>query len=200
LSSLCLPVRIGPDAAVQRFNKRKLKNLYGLLAREIRIAAPDDSASRRPPFIERLWLPAYAVLVHTRLREKENRVWTSVDGLSGYFAFLDDINLLKSTEPTEDAFPPTVTPDQAEKAARRGLLQFILRQRGQLNKPVIDAVEEIRLYHFPVWVLYRRHLRNRIDLQVLDAFTGSPGGAKMRVAVINALIDAHKQRQPAEEP
>ena len=194
MTALCLPSLIGADSAVQRFSKRKLRNLYGLFARRIHIAEPGISASRTPPFIERLWLPAYAVCVHSKLREKESHTWTSVDGLAGYFAFLDNTADLASRKLSEETFPPIVTHEQAEAAARKGLLQFILRQRGQFNKPTIDAVEEVRLYHFPVWVLYFHRFNRRVDIKVIDAYTGKPGGAKMRVGVLDALVAARARR------
>lgn len=194
MTLLCLPTRINAQEAIEKFNQRKLKNLYGLLLKDIRIAAPGEPLSRVPPFIERLWLPAYAVCVHSYLRDKENRVWTTVDGLAGYFMFFDGVHELQSRDLTEDAYPPSVSPEQAEAAARKGLLQYILRQRGQFNKPIIDAVEEIRLFHFPVWVLYFQRVGKQLDIKVLDAYTGSPGGAKMRVAVLEALMSARKNR------
>ena len=200
MTALCLPSLIGAEAAIQRFNERKLRNLYGLLARHIRIAAPDNPGSRKPPFIERLWLPAYAVCVHSQLRDKEIRTWTTVDGMAGYFAFLDSKEDLAPRELAEESFPPVVTRDQAEAAARRGLLQFIMRQRGQFNKPLIEAVGEIQLYHSPVWVLYFHSLTRRVDIKVLDAYTGKPGGAKMRVGVLDALIAARKQRLAGPAP
>lgn len=194
MTALCLPSLIGAEAAIQRFSERKLKNLYGLLARRIHVAEPNNPDSRTLPFIERLWLPAYAVCVHSQQRDKEIRTWTTVDGLAGYFAFLDNVNDLTERELTEDSFPPSVTREQAETSARRGLLQFVMRQRGQFNKPVIDGIDEVRLYHFPVWVLYFHRLTKRLDIKALDAYTGKPGGAKMRVGVLDALIAARNRR------
>jgi hypothetical protein len=58
-------------------------------------------------------------------------------------------------------------------------------------------VEEIRLYYLPVWVLYYRRQGTFLDIKVLDGHTGKPGGAKTRVAVLNALVAAKKSRQSA---
>jgi hypothetical protein len=195
---LCLPPRVSAQEAIEKFNQRKLRNLYGLLLKDIRVAAPGEPASRVPPFIERLWLPAYAVCVHAYLRDKESRVWTTVDGLAGYSMFMDNVHELELRDLSEDAYPPGVTPEQAEAAARKGLLQYILRQRGQFNKPIIDAVEEVRLFHRPVWVLYYHRVGKNLDIKALDAYSGAPGGAKMRVAVLDALMNARKTRLATE--
>ena len=108
------------------------------------------------------------------------------------FSFLDGIDDLATREVDEDAFSHNISSALAEEVARRGVLQYTLRQR-QFKRPVVEGVEEVRTYHFPVWVYYYRRLSRRIDIRVLDAYTGKPGGSRMRMAVINALIRARKE-------
>jgi len=192
-SLLCLPPRITGQEAARHFARPRLKNLYGLISRPVQIAEAGIPESRIPPFVECFWMPAYAICLHAVSSQKEHSLWTSVDGCSGHFSIFERIEQLATRELHEPAFPPSLVKEQATELARKGLLQFILRQRGQFNKPVVDRVEEIRLYYFPVWICYYRR-RRRLDIKVLDAYTGKSAGARMRVAVLNALASARKSR------
>jgi hypothetical protein len=113
----------------------------------------------------------------------------------GEFSLFEGIDELAPREPDGDWFPPAISETQAAELARKGLLKYVISQRGQLNKPVVDAVEETRLYHFPIWVYYFRRQGRFLDIKVLDARTGKSAGAKMRVAVLNALVAAKRSRQ-----
>ena len=137
-------------------------------------------------------MPAYAVGLCAVLRQKPGTVWTSVDGWSEQFSLFERVGELAVREVEGDDFPPRIGEPRALELARRGLFEIILRRRGQIGKPVIEAVEGIRLYHTPVWVCYRRR-RKRLDLEVLDGYTGDRAGAKTRVAVLDALIAVSKK-------
>jgi hypothetical protein len=189
---LCLPARIAGEQAARYFSRPGIGNLYGLLLRRVHIAP----ASRILPFVERLWLPAYAVRLHTASRETQMSVWTTVEGISGEFTMLECAGDLVDQELAEDCFPSSIDEEHAVELARKGMLRYVMAQRGQLNKPTVDAVEEVRPYHFAVWVYYYRRRRKFIDLKVLDAYTGKSAGAKMRVSVVNALVAAKRQREP----
>jgi len=195
---LCLPARVAGDQVARHFSRPRFRNLYGLLARPVRVAAAGTPSSRVPPFVERLWLPAYAVCLRATIRDNQKSVWASVEGVSGEFALLDCLDELVPRELDEDWFPPAISETQAAELARKGMLRYVMAQRGQWNKPTVDAVEEIRSYYFAVWVYYYRR-RKHLDLKVLDGYTGKSAGAKMRVSVINALIAAKQQRNPVEE-
>ena len=197
--SLCLPVGITGDQAARHFCRPRFLNLYGLLSKTVRVAVPGTPSSRVPPFVERLWLPAYAICLRTTTRDTRKSVWTSVEGISGEFTMLDCVDELAPRQLNEDWFPAGLDETQAVELARLGILKYVMVQRGQLNKPTVDAVEEVRPYHFAVWVYYYRRRRKFIDLKVLDGYTGKSAGAKMRVSVINALIAARQQRNPAEK-
>ncbi len=190
---LCLPPRISGEEAAQHFARPRFGNVYGLLAKPIRVAATGDPGSRVTPFVERLWMPAFAVRLRTMARGKNEWVWTAVDAWADDFSLFERIEQLTPCEPAEDAFPPLLDEVQAAERARKGLLQYILRRRGQTNKPVIEDVEAVQLYYYPLWVLYYRR-RGRIDLKVLDGYTGKPAGAKLRAAVVAAFIEARKRR------
>ena len=192
MNLLSLPINIGADRAIDHFQRRGYANLFGLLTRPVRVAVPQDAASRVMPFIELLWMPAYAVCLQTLKEDKSILVWTSVDGWSAIFSFLDGIADLDTREVAEQAFPLNASRALAEEVSRKSVLQYTLRQR-QFKRPVIESVKEVRTYHFPVWVYYYQRLSKRIDIRVLDAYTGKPGGSRMRMAVINALIAAKRE-------
>jgi hypothetical protein len=192
MTSLYLPARITGEQAARYFSRPRFRNLFGLLARPVHVATAGSPSARIPPFVELLWLPAHAVCLHTASKQGDRRVWTSVEGVSGEFTLFECVDDLASCEPDADWFPPTINEQRATELARTGLLKYVMAQRGQLNKPVVDAVEEIRLYHFPVWVLYYRRRGTFLDIKVLDGYTGKSAGAKMRIAVINALVAAKK--------
>lgn len=192
---LCLPARLDGGQAARLFRRPRFANLFGLLAPAIRVAVPDNVESRRPPFVERLWLPAYAARFRTVSRKGVKGVWTSIDAWGGQFALFDCIDDLEERELKEEYFSPGIDEAKAVDIGRRGLMRYILAQRGQIDKPVVEALDEIRRYLYPVWVLYRRRYRRHLDIIVLDARTGKPAGAKAKVAILNALVAKNKCKE-----
>ena len=191
----CLPVRNGATAAVGYFNRPRILNLYGLLSQAIRIADRDDTSTRALPYVERLWMPAYAVSFRTKLKEVLTHTWMSVDAWTEQVSFIDVVGDIAVAEVREPFFPPYLNELRAIEIARQRLMQFILRQRGQFNKPLIEGLHEVQLHHYPVWVFYFRRWNKSLDLKVFDAYTGKPGGAKMRAGVLNALVASRKARE-----
>ena len=200
MTSLCLPARIGGEQAARHFSRPRLRNLFGLLVRPAHVASPSDPTTRIPPFVERLWMSAYAVCLHAVSNQGDRQVWTSVEGISGEFTLLDCVDDLVPGIPDDNWFPPAFNEERAAELARKGLLKYVMAQRGQLNKPVVDAVVETRLYHFPIWVYYFRRQGRFLDIKVLDARTGKSAGAKMRVAVLNAFVAAKRSGQSIPAP
>ena len=188
----CLAVRISSERAAGFFERPRLLNLYGLLVKPTRVAKSGDRESRKLPFIECLWMGAYAVLVRTTVRGAESTVWTSVDGWSGDVTLFDAVVELAPCEKTGDFLAPDLDEKGAAAAARAGLQKHILRRRGQINKPIIQGVEQVILYYYPVWVYYYQRRRIYIDIKVFDAVTGKPAGAKVRVGVLNALVASRR--------
>ena len=196
MSSLCLPAHLDGKAAERFFRRPRFGNFFGLFALKARVAAPDTpAASRALPFLERLWLPAYAVRVHTTSPKGERSVWTAVEGINGEFSLLECDNELATRDLDGEIFPPAIDENRAGELARKGMMQYILSQRGQMNKPIADGIEEILPYHYPVWVCYYRRRGVFLDIKVLDARTGNSGGAKMRISVLQALVAAKNARK-----
>jgi hypothetical protein len=201
LTVYLLPARIEGEGAAKHFARRRFRNGFGLLAPSIRVAAAGTPSTRIPPFVERIWMPAYAICLRTISSKGGQDVWTSVEGISGTFSLFECVDELASCELDEDSFPPIIDEAAASELARHGLLRYIMSQRGQIDKPVVQAVMEVRPYHFPVWVYYfHRYSKQRIDLKVFDAYSGKSAGAKMRVSVLNALIAAKKSMSVSLPP
>lgn len=193
MTLFCLPGRLSGADAVAKINRPRLGNLYGLLSRPIRVHAPGDPSTRVPPFVERLWMPSYAFHFHAERAGKRGFVWAAIDAWSGAFAIIDNYDELQTLEIEEESFGPRIDEAAAAEMARKCLLQAALRQRGQFNKPIIGGLEDVRLFHTPVWVLYRRRRNRRIDIRVIDGHSGALAGAKTRAAVLDALIAASKR-------
>jgi hypothetical protein len=189
----CLAVRISSERAAGFFERPRLLNLYGLLVKPTRIAKRIDPESRNLPFLECLWMAAYAVLVRTTVRRAESKIWISADGWSGDVTLFDAVVELTPCEKTVDFLPPDLDETRAAEAARAGLQKYILRRRGQINKPIIEGVDQMLLYYYPVWVYYYRRRLSHIDIKVLDAVTAKPAGAKVRVGVLNALVESRRR-------
>ncbi|HOV73404.1 MAG TPA: hypothetical protein PK967_05470 [Candidatus Hydrogenedentes bacterium] len=190
---LGLPHPIGAERVANRIRRPRLRNSFGLLAPEVHVAVPGCPATRILPFLERLWMPAYAICLRTLSQKGSNAVWASVEAISGAFSLLDCAEDLAPVACDENCFPPVMEEARAVELARKGYLQYTLQQRGQANKPVVETIEAVLLYHFAVWVYYCRR-RGKIDISVFDGYTGKSAGAKMRIAVLDAFIAARKKR------
>ena len=175
------------------FGRTRFGNVFGLFAQKAVLAVQDDPATRTLPFIERLWLPSFAVRVHATSPKRGQSVWTAVEGINGDFSLLECDEELAERELDGDIFPAMIDETRIAALARKGAMLYILRQRGLLNKPVVDAVEEIRPYHYPVWVCYYRRRGIFLDVMAQDARTGRSGGPKMRISVLHALVARKKE-------
>lgn len=194
MTQLVLPARIDAQTAARAFTRPRWGNLFGLLAHRS-IILPEEA--RQPgalPRIELLWAPAYAIKLALTSRRGPSTTWVSVDACSGAFALFERADELAEAGLADaDSFPPALDEAAAIEAGRHGLLQYILRRRGQGDKPVVESVAQVILYYAPVWVLYYRRHRRYIDLALLDGYTGGPMGSRAKQAVVNALVAKHKR-------
>lgn len=196
---LGLPLRYTGEEAARIFNRPRLFNLYGLLCRKIAVAHKDQTGNRKPPFIELFWMPSYAIRMNALLRGEPGDVWVTVDGSGGHVQVLEDTRNFRKLDVEEEVFEPTISEQDAAVLGRKGLLHYTLRQR-RLYKPIVQSVEEITPFWYPVWVLYVPKRRGtKLDLKVLDGNTGRIGGVRVRVAAINALIALSKRNRAAAE-
>jgi hypothetical protein len=197
LTSLCLPANVGAQAAARYFSRPRIGNLFGMLAEPVHVAVAGDPSTRLLPFIERIWMPAFAVRVHAASKKTEHSVWTAVEGINGEFSMLECDQELAERELDGDVFSATIDETRVAALARKGMMHYVLIQRGLMNKPIVDGIEEIRPYHHPVWVCYYRRRNVFLDVMVQDARTGKSGGAKMRISVLHALVGRNKELRQA---
>ncbi len=194
-----LPARIDAQSAARGFTRPRWGNLFGLLAHRGILPPKHGQEPGALPRLERVWMPAYAILVALVSRRGPGTAWVSVDACSSAFALFERVDELRDTEVREAYFPPRLTEDAAVQAGRQGLLQYILRRRGQGDKPVVESVREVRLYYAPVWVLYYRRFRRYLDVGILDGYTGGPMGSRAKQAVLNAMIAERRARLSGED-
>ena len=192
MTGLFLPLRIPRDEARRLFYRTGIRNLYGLIRRRPAKMGTDGL----PASVELLWLPAYAVRFSLSLGEIQSQGWVSVDANFGGFALFERVDILEEREEKGECLPVILSPDDADKKGRHGLLRYFLRRRG--SKPLIGKTEDSLLYYAPVWVYYYRR-GSKIDLKVLDGYTGSPMGGQVRTAIVNAFI-AQRKRKQQEQP
>lgn len=191
MAILYLPGRIGAAEAVRLFLKPRFGNGFGLWrARPVKTTPEGLPAS-----VERVWMPAYAFRLALSRGDKHSSTWVSVDASFGGFALFERVRVLEEGEPEGACFPPVLEQDNAETLARRGLLRYVLRKRGA--KPLIEATEEILFYYAPVWVFYFYRSGRKIDLAILDGYTGGPMGGQMRAAIVNAFIRKRRESNPS---
>ncbi|MBW7863781.1 MAG: hypothetical protein GX580_03780 [Candidatus Hydrogenedens sp.] len=191
-----LPPRMDGADAVRLFTRPSMGNLFGLLAPKFVNVRPQGAPAPPMPFAERLWMPAYALCFNVTIAGRGNRdIWVSVCAWSGSFSLFECLDLLQPLETTEEFFPAGITPETAHAMGRQSFLTYVLRRRGQFNKPVVESVSETRLYHAPYWVLYTRR-RAGLDLRVIDGYSGATCGPKLKRGILDALI-ACRKAQPA---
>lgn len=185
---LLLPARYDMESAARIFYRPRATNLFGLL----RPRPVKRSPRGLPASLELVWMPVYAFRIELSKGEKRSDTWVSVDASFGGFALFERLGVLEERVPEGEVFDPVITEEAAERIARSELVRYILRRRGA--KPDIDGVAEHRLYYTPVWVYYFRRFGKKIDLAVLDGYTGERMGGRMRIAVLDGFIRRRKER------
>ena len=188
MNLLLLPARYDAESAARIFWRPRATNLYGILR-----ARPVKRSPRGlPASLELVWMPVHIFRMQLSKGEKRSDTWVSVDGSFGGFALFDRLGVLEERAPDGAVFEPVIEEEAAERIARFETVRYLLRRRGA--KPNIDGVAEHRLYYTPVWVYYFRRFGKKIDLAVLDGYTGEKMGGRMRIAVLEAFIRSRKER------
>lgn len=187
-----LPARIDVESALKRFRRRRWGNLFGLMQpRPVRVG--DDG---RPSSLELIWIPLFAYQFSLSHRGRQIQSWVSVDASFGGFALFGRSGELVTETPEGEVFSPVLSPEHAETLAREGVVRYILRKRGA--KPSVDAITASKLFYSPVWVYYFRTMDGKIDLAVLDAYSGDPMGGLVRRAVVNGFIAKSRDKSGGE--
>ena len=140
-------------------------------------------------------MPVYGFLFNLIYRGKQATAWVSVDASFGGFALLGRVNDIMDGVPEGEVFPPVITPEAGEILAREGVIRYILRKRGA--KPSVDDITQRMTFHTPVWVYYVRTIGGKMDLAVLDAYSGDAMGGLVRRAVVDAFITRSQEKARA---
>lgn len=194
MNRLVLPPRYDADDAAKIFWRSRVRNLFGLL----RPRPVKASADGLPASLELVWMPVYAFRMTLSGGSKESTLWVCVDASYGGFALFERMDVLEEQAPEGELFKPVLEVPQAERRARDGVVRYFLRKRGG-PKPSAVAVEEYRLFHTPVWVYYFHRYGKKIDLAVLDGYTGDKMGGRMRIAVLDGFIRRRQEWPGAKQ-
>lgn len=186
-----LPVRIDAAYALRRFRRRRFANLFGLWPHR---PAKADGAGHAAS-LELVWLPAYAFRFAMIHKGKKVYSLVSVDASFGGFSLFGRRSELQDAPADAEGLPPAIGEARAEELAREGIVRYILRTRGA--KPDPEDIVERFTYHAPVWVYYFRRLGGKLDLAVLDAYSGDAMGGLVRRSIVEAFIAQRADRTPA---
>ncbi len=181
---------VSEAAAVRFFERRRLGNLWGLLRRPRTVTRNSTRLERCIPYAELVWLPYYIIRSRLRSASSESEITVSVEGYSGSFAIFQTQADIIDGEPKGETFPPRLDENEAARIARKELLAVIMRQRSGREKPVPGDVVNVELLQYPFWVYYYERRRERLDIRVLDAVTGSKLGPSIRASLLNAFAAA----------
>jgi hypothetical protein len=149
-------------------------------------------AKGRVPYLELVWLPHYLVTFQAVIKDRVRRVEVIV-GANEPTAAVIDLEVAKwETHADRERFPATISEDDALVAARRAVLEVLLRSPGLGRKPEVSEMGSIELVQYPLWVYYVARRRDILDVKILDAVTGRPTGTKAKLALLGALAAAHQ--------
>ena len=187
MTGLILPARIDRAGAVERFHRRRWGNLFGLVPnRPVKVDEQGQAAS-----LELVWMPSHAYRFSMMYKGKPVQSWVSIDASFGGFALLGRVKELLEGTMEGEIFPDILGQEQAEALAREGVVRYILRKRGP--KPTVNNIEEHFHFHAPVWVYYFRTAGGKIDLAVLDAYSGDSMGGLVRRAIVEGFIAKRRE-------
>jgi len=187
-----LEPRTSESAAIRFFERRRLRNLWGLLGRRSPATPGSSDTLHRVPYAELVWLPYYIIPIKLRSPRGESEITVSVEGYSGSVAvFQTQANTVEG-KPQGETFRPRLDQIEATRLARKGLLVTIMGRRSGREKPVPQEVVRVDLLHYPFWVYYYERRRGRLDIRVLDAVNGSKPGPGVRASILNAFASAKR--------
>jgi len=186
-----LPARYDAEDAWRFFRRPRWRNLFGIL--ELAGPAP-PLAPGALPRIERIWMPYYLIDFRVNSHKGPGIISVSLEAWSGSFALFERQDDLVEADVGEDHFDPGWTEEAAVAQARRDLLQSIMRRRGQQDKPIIEAAEQVSLFHYPFWIYYFLKRGRYIDIRIMDAYTGEAGGNQNKQGILNAMVAEKRAR------
>jgi hypothetical protein len=148
-----------------------------------------------PVKVELVWCPAYLVTIGLDRSAGPDRATCFVEGFSGSFAIFEMLSAIADGEPAGETFNPSISAEEAERLAREGLVTTLLRRSGQARRAQPTATQSVELLRWPYWVYYHRRRRGGMDIQLLDAATGSRPGHKIKLGLLDAFRNQSRSRR-----
>lgn len=182
-----LPVNIDEALARDRLTRRSLARLRALISRAPAVFSRNDRFVETVHRFELVYLPQY--LVTFELKDASTtRPAAVLVGAHEPTATLWDVTHTDWVETTEELeFPPSVDPQHAKQLARRQVNASLRRlMPGAREWPSLDCAT-IELVGYPYWTFYFHRRARLFDVRLLDAVTGRPAGARLKVALLTAL-------------
>jgi len=176
---LSLPARVTRETALEKLRERSTKRLF------FRRAARNPAAKHER--LERVWMPYYLFEYGLESKGLERSVVVSVDGWAGEFSLFGTSPTVNDESIEEDWYSPKLDGDEAQAIAKRELALAVLRRRSRGEKPSVGGLLSSDLLLYPFWVYYYERRPGALDILVQDAVTGAKGGAKTKVAILEAF-------------
>lgn len=161
------------------------------------------------PFLELVWLPSHLLTFPAVVSERSvqalvggfDRSCTIADVRTVRWEGTEREEMAPAQESGREVFTPSVDTDTAHELATRELTRVLARRPG-FRGGAVPTAESSELVQYPYWVYYygrRSPLggAQRIDVRLLDAVSGQPTGAKIKIALLAALSSQRAATEPA---
>lgn len=186
----CLPVRFDEAAARHQLARRRLVRLRRLFARgsskteTLRKSAPNALLDE---FVEITYLPHYLVNFSLLTSAAPRRAAVLVGAHEPTTSLWDVTQTEWSDTEGSSEFPPAVDPQRACELAGRLASSTLRRLTPGARNPLSLIFESIELIGYPYWAYYFHRRVGLFDVRLLDAVSGRPAGARLKVALLTAL-------------
>lgn len=153
-------------------------------------ASRPQQSTGRLPYLELVWLPHYVLTFEAILRGQSHALNMVVGGHEPTTRIIDLSAAEWESARDREWFPPSIPEDEAVPIARRAVLAWMLRSPGWGRKPELSEAKGVELVQCPYWAYYFARRGNMLDVNLLDATTGRPGGTKTKLSLLKALAAA----------
>lgn len=183
----CLPTHFDAAYARRRFSPRRFERcsawwsqISGLWPGKVRQLAA-------VPRLELIYLPHYLVTFTLEQTAPARQAGVMVGAHEPTVTLWDLTHTEWQTTVSDVEFPPTITTRQAMDYAQR-LVSSSLRRLAPAARsvPALDLAT-IETIAYPYWAFYYERWAGKYDVRLLDAVSGRPAGARIKVALLAAL-------------
>ena len=182
--------------AWRRLHRRRFDRVRRLIRSSARLWRNDNGETQaaqpgrtrgRLPYVEVVWIPSYRVQFEVLRGDAVVKIETLVGGNERTFSVWNFSDARWRTSAGGDHFSATIDEREARAIAQQGLSESLLRRRGWSCKLTVQPEVRTELVQYPYWVYYFARRGDKLDFRMLDAVTGRPVGAKMKVSLLSAL-------------